>query len=387
MGQVKVRVPPRQPAGSASRWPGRRAVTTPEDPAGQHLLFWLLALHGPIVAVTWLWTGRGAGWALAGLAVVALGVTLAVFGSSTRTRTPAVRLALVAAAMCTVAVHGVSSAVAPVPYVAVMLLVACYAPIRLRRRNAGVADSEAEVLARLDELSRTKDQLMAMVSHEFRTPLTGVMGYARTMSTHLDELDEDTLRLFVESIEGQSRRLAYLVDNLVATSRKVEPSPDAVCDLHAVTAAVMAELGPPGDPRHRVQISLRGRLRAAIGTESAHRVLLNLIDNAVKFADPDTLVRLDARPQGGDIVVDIINVGPPIPADLREGLYEPFVQGDSSDTRKAEGLGLGLHVARRLVEAHGGRVELLDGNGLVIFRVRLKPAGAPARPAAVAGAS
>jgi signal transduction histidine kinase len=238
-------------------------------------------------------------------------------------------------------------------------------------RRPRAEDIESELAARVDELARTKDQLLAVVSHEFRTPVTGVMGFARTMSNHFGSLDQETMRLFVRSIEDHSTRLARLVENLVIAADGVNADPHASCDMHGMITSVVSTVD---DPRHEIHVSLRGAPFAQIGADAARRVIANLVDNSVKFADADTVVRVEARRLGGDLVVDVTNVGPPLPADLRERLYQPFVQADSSDSRRADGLGLGLHVVRQLVDAHGGRIELVEGGGLVTFRVRLRPA-------------
>ena len=253
----------------------------------------------------------------------------------------------------------------------------------LRRPQAD--DIEAELAARVDELARTKDQLLAVVSHEFRTPVTGVMGFAKTMSNHFGNLDQDTMKLFVRSIEEHSTRLARLVDNLVVAADDVHVDPGVSCDIHRVITSVVSTAA---DSSHDIQVSLRGTRLAQIDESAARRVVTNLLDNAIKFADTDTLIRVDARPMGNDVVIDVVNAGPPLPADLRQRLYQPFVQADSSDSRRADGLGLGLHVVRQLVEAHGGRIELVEGGGLVTFRVRLhaaaKVAGAASPSALIA---
>lgn len=341
----------------------------------------LLSVHLPLVL--WLaWRAPAfSSWSLVlGLAAVAAGWLAVWSPARRRSRATLVRATL---GLCGVAVSGLVRSPEIVPYAIVVGLVAIYDPRIIRRFRREAA--EDELAARLRELDRTKDELLSLASHELRTPLTGVLGFARTLTEHAADLDQETLRVVAVSIEDHSRRLARLIDNLVATSQAPVLEIDGRCDLREVTAAVMTELAAGASRPPRVQLSLRGRLEAHISHDAARRVLLNLMDNAVKFADADTVVRLDARPQGGDVVIDVENVGPPIPADIRERLYEPFVQADSSDSRKAEGLGLGLHVVRRLVEAYGGRIELHDAGGLVRFRVRLRPStGASVRPPVIA---
>jgi signal transduction histidine kinase len=340
----------------------------------------LLVLCAEILGVAWLGIVGIAPPLVAAVCVIAMGGVLLWTlraGEEQYGTGGAIGLAVgLAGLLWTAAVSNRTLALVP----AVVLTAAVLVALLLDRQRAPQPDAiECELAARVDELARTKDQLLAIVSHEFRTPVTGVMGFARTMSNHFASLDQETMRLFVRSIEDHSTRLARLVENLVIASDGVDVDPVATCDVHRVVTSVVSTIDDTG---HDIQVGLRGGRLAQIDGDAARRVIANLVDNAVKFADPDTLVRVEVRPLGGDVVLDVTNVGPPLPADLRERLYQPFVQADSSDSRRADGLGLGLHVVRQLVEAHGGRVELVEGGGLVTFRVRLRPARALASPTA-----
>jgi two-component system phosphate regulon sensor histidine kinase PhoR len=230
------------------------------------------------------------------------------------------------------------------------------------------------------ELADTKRQILGLVSHELRTPVTGVVGFSRTLSGRLDELDRGTLRLFVDAIDEHANRLARLIDNVVVASRPPLVVVGRTCHVSQVLSRATARLGMAQDPG-RLQISLHGAPTARIDEEAATRVVANLIDNAVKFGDPAGRIRIDGSECDGRVVLRVSNRGPAIPAGLREALYEPFVQGDPTDTRSADGLGLGLHVCRQLVEAYGGSIELVDDPRLIVFQVDL-PAANELQPAA-----
>jgi signal transduction histidine kinase len=111
--------------------------------------------------------------------------------------------------------------------------------------------------------------------------------------------------------------------------------------------------------------------------EALRLVMVNLLGNALKYATPLTTVRVAARLAGPSLLaVSVTNAGPPItPAD-RQRIFEPFVQLDSSLTRSASGVGLGLHIVRRLVESYGGAVEVDSVDDLVTFTVTI-PTVAP----------
>jgi signal transduction histidine kinase len=115
--------------------------------------------------------------------------------------------------------------------------------------------------------------------------------------------------------------------------------------------------------------------------EPAYQLLFNLVDNAVKFAAPESDVRVTSRGEGDRIVVEVANVGTPIdPAD-RDRIFDAFVQGDSSSTRRHGGIGLGLHIARKIVTAYGGRIGLFGEGPVVILRAWLPRAEDSDRPA------
>lgn len=102
--------------------------------------------------------------------------------------------------------------------------------------------------------------------------------------------------------------------------------------------------------------------------------------NALKFATPGTPVRLRAHPRReGGATIEVSNLGPPAPEHLGDRVFEPFVQGDASSTRLRGGVGLGLHLVRRTVTAHGGRVAVSHGDGRTTFTIHL-PGAPPVSP-------
>ncbi|HSJ43392.1 MAG TPA: HAMP domain-containing sensor histidine kinase [Euzebyales bacterium] len=234
----------------------------------------------------------------------------------------------------------------------------------------------SDIEAHERELAHTKRQILALVSHELRTPVTGVVGFSRTLSGRLDDLDHDTLRLFVEAIDEHANRLARLIDNVVVASRTPLVVVGGTCQLSRALSKAVARAGMAGG-EGRLQISMQGALGALIDEEAAIRILANLLDNAVKFGDTDAKIYLDGCERDGRVVVRVANAGPAIPLGLRSALYDPYVQGDTTDTRTADGLGLGLHVCRQLVEAYGGSIDLVDHPRLIVFEISLPSAHEP----------
>jgi signal transduction histidine kinase len=239
-------------------------------------------------------------------------------------------------------------------------------------------DGQRAVVRELQQSQRLKDELYNVVSHELRTPLTGILGFGELLLTRDDRLTADQRKEHLGRILREARRLQRVVDNLVYSSKVIQQDGSAAADLRGVVGAVVEDLEDvPGRERLDLEVDLAAAGEVAMPAEALRLVMVNLLGNALKYATPLTTVRVAARPAGPSLLaVSVTNAGPPItPAD-RERIFEPFVQLDSSLTRSASGVGLGLHIVRRLVESYGGAVEVDSADGLVTFTVTV-PTVAP----------
>jgi signal transduction histidine kinase len=244
-------------------------------------------------------------------------------------------------------------------------------------------EGQRAVVRELQQSQRLKDELYNVVSHELRTPLTGILGFGELLLTRDDRLTSTQRREHLGRILREARRLQRVVDNLVYSSKVIQQDGSAAADLRGVVGAVIEDLQDvPGRERLDLEVDLPAISEVAMPAEALRLVMVNLLGNALKYATPLTTVRVAAGPTGDLLAVSVSNAGPPIiPADRRR-MFEPFVQLDSSLTRNASGVGLGLHIVRRLVESYGGTVAVDSGDGLVTFTVAVPLAGAP-EPVAV----
>jgi signal transduction histidine kinase len=241
-------------------------------------------------------------------------------------------------------------------------------------------EGERALVEQLQAAESAKTELLAVVSHEFRTPLTSIIGFSHTLMARVDQLDPATVRLCVRNIDQQSRRLARLVHNVLAASGDVATDPGAVTDLVVKARDVARDIGDAYDEdAPEIVVDAPPSLRAAIDADAAERVLLNLLDNAVKFSILGNDVDLRLSSEGGAAVVTISNVASPIAAAQLERIFQPFVQEDSSDNRAVGGIGLGLHVVRRLLDAYEGGISVAHRDERVIF-VATVPLATPAAP-------
>jgi signal transduction histidine kinase len=249
-------------------------------------------------------------------------------------------------------------------------------------------EGQRAVVRELQQSQRLKDELYNVVSHELRTPLTGILGFGELLLTRDDRLTSTQRKEHLGRILREARRLQRVVDNLVYSSKVIQQDGSAAADLRGVVGAVIEDLQDvPGRERLDLEVDLPAITEVAMPAEALRLVMVNLLGNALKYATPLTTVRVAAGLTGELLEVSVSNAGPPItPAD-RKRIFEPFVQLDSSLTRNASGVGLGLHIVRRLVESYGGTVAVDSGDGLVTFTVAVPLAGNAGAPEpAVVGA-
>jgi signal transduction histidine kinase len=225
-------------------------------------------------------------------------------------------------------------------------------------------EREQETVSELRELNRLKDDFVAVASHEVRTPLTSIIGYAKTLRRPEFAEDRSTRDEFLAAIERQGDRLHRLVGNLLAASHLDEAQESlaaAPTSPRAVVDEVLAGLGPQA---RRVRVFLPPDLpEVASDRNRLELILANLVDNALKFSAEESPVDLGARRVGNDVEMWVSDRGIGIEADHLHRIFDRFYQVDSSVTRRYGGVGLGLHLVHELAQSLGGTVGALSTPG------------------------
>ncbi|HWH28825.1 MAG TPA: HAMP domain-containing sensor histidine kinase [Mycobacteriales bacterium] len=248
---------------------------------------------------------------------------------------------------------------------------------RLRRALAEGTDS---VQARLAHADRIRADLIATVSHEFRTPLTGIRAAALTLLKRGDRLDVDGRRRLLHAVLDQQERLSRLLENMLTAAEATAADPTAVAEVDAVAAevAMLAVAARPAGGE--VQVLVEPGTTARIDRQALHQVLANLVDNAQQHGSGGAVPIVAGGSDAAGVWITVSNDGSDLDPELTAKLFEPFTQADSGSTRHREGLGMGLYVVRRLVEVHGGRVGVRTDGGWVTVEVRLQAAHAYTAP-------
>ncbi|MEV6979981.1 PAS domain S-box protein [Sphaerisporangium sp. NPDC051017] len=214
-------------------------------------------------------------------------------------------------------------------------------------------------VTRAKELEEAKDLFLATTSHELRTPITVVQGFAGTLDARWDKLSDVERRSAVRTIAERSRALGQLMDHLLLGSRSgADELKVRVESFDLGERARVATLGLPVlSDRHRVEIDIPVDLPWVDGDALATDILLGqLLENAFKYSPDGGLIRVLAWPESDRVVLVVDDEGVGIAPGDRERVFDRFVQADSGDRRRFGGVGLGLYIARNLARAQGGEV-------------------------------
>jgi two-component system phosphate regulon sensor histidine kinase PhoR len=224
-------------------------------------------------------------------------------------------------------------------------------------------------ITELRRLERVRRDFVANVSHEFKTPLTAIQGFAETLlNGALD--DKANRKRFVEIIREHARRLARLTDDLLKLSRieagrlELEIRPIRVETL--VNSCVETARLNAKARKLEIHVDLQPNAPAVRGDGAQlGEVLQNLLDNALQYTPAGGKIELKARSNGQNVTFTVTDTGIGIPESDLERIFERFYRVDAARSREAGGTGLGLAIARHIVEAHGGHiwVESAIGQG------------------------
>lgn len=242
--------------------------------------------------------------------------------------------------------------------------------------NRMILALDAEERAR-DAADAARRQVIAAVSHDLRTPLSTLRLLTEALADDL--VDAATARRYIDTLAANVRTLGTLVDDLfeLACLDAGEVAwGTAAIDLAALVGETCELLRPATDA---ARVALRAELPAGLVAAEANpdklrRVLLNLLQNAIRHTPPDGSVAISAIAADGTLEVEVADTGPGIAEADRPHVFEPFYRGGPHAARNGPGGGLGLAIARAIVEAHGGRIWLAPGAGGARVRFTLPAA-------------
>ncbi len=230
-------------------------------------------------------------------------------------------------------------------------------PARGKRLGTVLVFHDVTEVRRLESMRR---DFVANVSHELKTPLTAIRGYAETLAS--GGVPADRTRSFLEVILRHSERLGALIDDLLQLSRiesrKLELHPISM-DVVVAARSLLRDLAPRlAEKGHTAEVVDAGAAPARADERALEQVLMNLLDNAIKYTDPKGRISVSVRASPVKVWVAVSDTGIGIPrADLPR-VFERFYRVDKARSRELGGTGLGLSIVKHLVQALGGEVHI-----------------------------
>ena len=211
---------------------------------------------------------------------------------------------------------------------------------------------------------KARREFTANVSHELKTPLTSISGFAEMLQNGMASGEEDVKR-FAGRIYSEARRLIALTDDIIRLSR-IEQSgavEDEPVELRALCEGAAEALRFPAEQK-QVAIAVSGDLVTVRGSrQMLDELVCNLADNAVKYNRPGGRVDLTVRREGDWAAVTVADTGIGIPREHQARIFERFYRVDKSRSKQTGGTGLGLSIVKHIVERHGGSISLESAPG------------------------
>lgn len=222
-------------------------------------------------------------------------------------------------------------------------------------------------ITREKEIDQMKSDFISLVSHELRTPLTSIIGFVSFILDGKAGAINERQRNSLARVQRQSKRLAALINDLLDISRiesgRIQMDQTPISVLEIVTQRI-EEIRPQADEK-AIQLALTApeSVPDILGDEARMgQVFTNLIGNAIKFTPNNGEVSVKVEADGNLLHVEVIDTGPGIPPEERQKIFDKFYQLSDISTRQQGGSGLGLSISKSIVEAHGGKLWIDDGN-------------------------
>lgn len=225
----------------------------------------------------------------------------------------------------------------------------------------GLADAINEMLDRLDAAYQSQLRFVSDASHELRTPIAVIQGYANMLDRWGKE-DEQTLQESIDAIKGEAASMQDLVEQLLFLARSDNDSivlKTGLVDVGALAEEVLAETKMI-DKAHEYSSSIDTSLTVFGDAQLIKQAVRIFVDNAIKYTPAGERININAKRDGGSVAISVSDNGIGIPEEDLPHVFDRFFRADQSRARKTGGTGLGLSIAKWIVDRHGGHVELLS---------------------------
>jgi two-component system cell cycle sensor histidine kinase PleC len=231
--------------------------------------------------------------------------------------------------------------------------------IKLERKSEEYADARN----RADTANQAKSQFLANMSHELRTPLNAIIGFAELIAAMpADRRGHDKSSEYASYVKDAGAHLLNVVNNLLDLARielnAIEVSREPIALEELVRRAKLLVQFALTAKQIEITTEMPSGLILAVDPQLMRQALVNVLGNAIKFSPQGSVIRLTAKSlSNGVLNLAISDSGPGIDSAVREKVFEPFAQAGDVHSRTHGGVGLGLSITRRIIEAHNGTIE------------------------------
>ncbi len=252
--------------------------------------------------------------------------------------------------------------------------------LRVGAEMIGAYWERRDAVGRLEELVAAKDEFIASVSHEVRTPLTAVLGFAHELNEARDKFSEEEVEDLLALLASQSQEVANIVDDLLIAAR-AETGSLVIVPEPLSAKSLVGEVLSSHSGRVDFAMSAPEDLEIWADPVRARQVLRNLLTNADRYGG--NIVQIDVSAAGDVVAIEVRDNGEGIPERMREHIFEPYARAHNGRGQPAS-VGLGLSVARKLAQLMNGEVALERENGWTVFTLTLPAARSAAAAKAAA---
>jgi signal transduction histidine kinase len=234
---------------------------------------------------------------------------------------------------------------------------------RIRFQEAAIRERVEK--EKLEALSQLKSEFISLVSHELRTPLTAIRWSVQNLLDGVPEKPPPKLQEYLLGIHDSSTHLSRMIENLLDVSKieagRMEIAPERVSLAEIIPATVQAILLVAAKKNIRIQTEDLGDLCLRADRDAVQEILLNLLENAIKYSPAGKAVHVKARladADAGMVAISVCDEGAGVPFEKQKTIFEKFERVLQEKKAREKGLGLGLYIAKKFVEAHGGTISV-----------------------------
>lgn len=249
-----------------------------------------------------------------------------------------------------------------------------HAAVILQREELSRKQSKLEAIAEADTL---KTALLSMVTHDFRSPLTGIKAAVSVLqeeSTTLRPVESNEMKLLLQGIEQETDRLNRMIGNILDMSKLEAGAWRPLAELSDLNEIVGASLsGFSEEENKRIELDIAPELQEVmLDPVQIEQVIKNLVENALKYSPPESKVTIRIKQLEKSTHIEVSDRGQGIKSDAKPKIFDRFFRAEGLSESTIPGVGVGLAICKALVEAHNGKIEALDNpEGGTIMRVTL----------------